>query len=265
MSNNYDPKVLKDLQLSLTEMLSTITLILDKNQITYCLIGGTALGAKRHNGFIPWDDDIDIGVLEEDIDKIISLQAEFMKKNLFVQHYKTEKSTPYYFTKIRLDNSVFEEKFIENLNIHKGIFVDIFPLRSVAEPGIKNKVHHIIFKSLNAIFSCKATTNSASLYRGILKKLIFISTLFISKKKVYKLLSTRFISKKSNWIGYYGIKNKAFKRVNFEKSKKVHFGKNQYYQLHNVEEYLARYYGPTYNQIPPPNKQINHKPVRLEF
>ena len=128
-------------------MLSTITLILDKNQIPYCLIGGTALGAKRHNGFIPWDDDIDIGVLEEDIDKIISLQAEFKKKSLFVQHYKTEKSTPYYFTKVRLDNSVFEEKFIENLNIHKGIFVDIFPLRSVAEPGITNKVYHIIFKS----------------------------------------------------------------------------------------------------------------------
>ena len=82
MSNNYDTKVLKDLQLSLSEMLSTITLILDKNQIPYCLIGGTALGAKRHNGFIPWDDDIDIGVLEEDIDKIISLQAEFKKKSL---------------------------------------------------------------------------------------------------------------------------------------------------------------------------------------
>ena len=89
--------------------------------------------------------------------------------------------------------------------------------------------------------------------------------MFISKKKVYKLLSTRFISKKSNWIGYYGVKNKAFKREDFENSNKVYFGKNQYYQLDNVEEYLARFYGPTYNQIPPPNKQINHKPVRLEL
>lgn len=262
---NYENKELKTLQSTLLNILDLIIETLEKNNIKYVLFGGTALGAKRHQGFIPWDDDIDIGVLEEDIDKIISLQTEFRKKNLFVQHYNTEKSTPYYFTKIRLDNSVFEEKFIENLNIHKGIFVDIFPLRSVAEPGITNKVNHVIFKSLNAIFSCKSTTNSANLYRGILKKIIFISTLFISKKKVYKLLSTRFISKKSNWIGYYGVKNKAFKRVDFENSKKAHFGKNQYYQLDNVEEYLARYYGPTYNQIPPPNKQINHKPVRLEL
>lgn len=262
---SYENKELKILQSNLVNILDLIVEILEKNNIKYVLFGGTALGAKRHQGFIPWDDDIDIGVLEEDIDKIISLQVEFKKKNLFVQHYKTEISTPYYFTKIRLDNSVFEEKFIEKLNIHKGIFVDIFPLRCVAEPGITNKVNHFIFKFLNAIFSCKSTTNSANSFRGILKKVIFVSTLFISKKKVYKLLRTRFISKKRNWIGYYGIKNKVFKREDFNNSKKVYFGKNQYYQLDNVEEYLVRYYGPTYNQIPPPNKQINHKPVRLEL
>lgn len=262
---SYKKNELNKLHKTLYEILKKTISIFEENNIKYTLIGGTALGAYRHSGIIPWDDDIDIVVLEEDIKKINSLKDTFMKENLFVQNFQTEKNTPYYFTKIRLNNTVFEEKVIENLSIHKGVFIDIFPLREVRRYGFLYLINYFFFRALVSVFSAKVTTYSSSLKIKFYKTLIFAFTIPITRKQVFWILSNFFKTNGSNWLGYCQFKKQFFKKNDFENRKKVKFGDHYYFQLNNVENYLRSMYGKDFNKIPPLNKRINHKPKRLEL
>ena len=263
--NNYTKTQLEKLQGVLLKILEDTTKIFDDNGINYVLNGGTALGARRHNGFIPWDDDIDICVMEKDIKKILDLEKKFKEKGLFIQNYKTEPNTPYYFTKIRLKNTIFEERIIRDLDINKGIFLDVFPLRSVPNSKFRYLFNYYFFRIFNLLFTSNKTTYSSSKLK-IIYKLIFkcISFLF-SSGCLYSLLKNRFNSDDKDFLGYYGFKNLVFKRKDFFNRVKVSFEGKDFYQLNNVDEYLIHYYGSSYLELPPLEKRVNHKPIRLKF
>lgn len=84
---------LKKLQNEILDILVEVSNICEKNNIDYFIIGGTALGAIRHKGFIPWDDDIDIGMTRENYDKFLEIAQNSLSSNLFLQTPYTEKHT----------------------------------------------------------------------------------------------------------------------------------------------------------------------------
>lgn len=96
--------------------------------LKYYVLGGTLLGAVRHKGFIPWDDDIDIGMPREDYEKFISLGQAYLPENLFVQTFLTDPGYPANFAKIRNSDTTFIETSVRNCNMNHGIYIDIFPL-----------------------------------------------------------------------------------------------------------------------------------------
>ena len=103
---------LRKVQLTELETLKKIDEVCKKNKINYFLIGGTLLGAARHKGFIPWDDDIDLMMFREDYDKFIK---EFSKNNngeYFIQSYETENIEDENFSSdaISSENQLYEEK-----------------------------------------------------------------------------------------------------------------------------------------------------------
>lgn len=135
MRNNLnDDYGIIDLQEKLLEIMVDIDLFCKKYDIDYCLMAGSALGAERHKGFIPWDDDIDIYMTEKDYYKF---RCKFEKYGDKEKYYLQEWGKTHYhdkslitMAKVRLNNSKIVENSYLNWKMHQGLFVDIFILHN---------------------------------------------------------------------------------------------------------------------------------------
>ena len=118
----------KALKKTLLAMYVDIARLCEAHHLTVMLCGGSCLGAIRHKGFIPWDDDLDIGMPREDYEKFI----EYTKKNpsnLFsLQDESNEKNWFLTFCKVRKNDTLFIESMSDGLYSNNGLFIDIFPL-----------------------------------------------------------------------------------------------------------------------------------------
>ncbi len=104
-----------------------IKCLCEKHNINYFIDYGTLLGAVRHQGFIPWDDDFDIGMLREDYDRFVVIAEKELPKYLFLQTVNTDKFYGLPFAKVRMNNTTFLESSCNESKAHSGIYVDIFP------------------------------------------------------------------------------------------------------------------------------------------
>lgn len=124
--------LMNDLQKCELDLLKKAIEVIERHGLRYFLVGGTTLGAIRHQGFIPWDDDVDIGLPREDYDKLMELQDEF-KGEYFLQNYKTDPKYPYNFAKLRNSNTTFVENTFQHLKMNHGVYIDIFPIDGVSK------------------------------------------------------------------------------------------------------------------------------------
>lgn len=114
--------------------------------VGYFICGGTLLGYKRHGGFIPWDDDIDVGMLRADYDKFIKEGKKYLGEDFFLQTRKSDKKIPYLFSKIRLNGTAYITNYNELRDFHKGICLDLFPFDYV--PNSLNERRRFVQKAL---------------------------------------------------------------------------------------------------------------------
>ena len=114
---------LRQIQKTELEILKEIDRVCRENGIRYSLAWGTMLGAVRHRGFIPWDDDADVYMLESDLN---TLMKQLNKQDFFFQSNVTDPESPYTFYKIRKNRTVMSEELTKCLNMHQGVWVDVF-------------------------------------------------------------------------------------------------------------------------------------------
>lgn len=126
---------LRALQLKELEMLEDFAKFCDDNGIVYYLMYGTLIGAARHQGFIPWDDDIDVVMDVKNYRKFLKCARKSYPDKYFVQNYKTDKNVWINWTKIRMNGTTSMERSNTSMDIHYGICMDIFPL--VGKPARK--------------------------------------------------------------------------------------------------------------------------------
>jgi len=129
------------LQNMLLDILLDVDEILTKHGIPYYLFFGTALGAVRHNGFIPWDDDIDICIHKEDEQRFVEALADLDTETYFLQKRRTG-TWHEDFYKVRKNGTTFIEYAFLGLDIHQGAFIDIFVLDSIPEKGIRKHMYN---------------------------------------------------------------------------------------------------------------------------
>ena len=107
--------------------------ICKKLDLKYFLLSGSALGAVRHQGFIPWDDDLDVGLYREDYNKFMEMAPSMLPKDFFLQNYRTDPGAPFVGAKLRNSNTTFMETAIAKLRMNHGVYMDIFPLDGYPE------------------------------------------------------------------------------------------------------------------------------------
>lgn len=110
--------------------------------LQYFVVGGTLLGAVRHQGFIPWDDDIDIAMLRKDYAIFVREAPNYLSSPYFLQTHETDPEYPANFAKLRNSNTTFIETSVRNCRINHGVYIDIFPLDYYPEKLISQAGFH---------------------------------------------------------------------------------------------------------------------------
>ena len=133
---------LRKMQLLELKILKEVKRICEKNNIKYFLIAGTLLGAVRHKGFIPWDDDVDIGMIRSEYDKFLEVCKTDLNSEFFLQTPETEKNNADYgIAHVRLNGTSMIQTFRKDSKTHNGFTIDIFPYDNLPE----NKLFQIFY------------------------------------------------------------------------------------------------------------------------
>ncbi|HHT98051.1 MAG TPA: hypothetical protein GXZ90_09195 [Clostridiales bacterium] len=137
------PEILRQVQLVELDLLLELDYICKKNNIPYTLGYGTLLGAIRHKGFIPWDDDIDVIMLYDDYLRFLEIASRELDSNkYFLRWHKTDKNCNLTFAQIKRNDTLFCREGREGYNTHNGIFLDIIPMFNGANTWIQHKIQH---------------------------------------------------------------------------------------------------------------------------
>ena len=110
------------------DMLRMFVSICEKLNLKYYLVCGSALGAVKYGGFIPWDDDIDVALPRDDYEFFVKNASKYLPEHIFLQNYQTDYNYPSLGTKLRNSKTTFIEVGHSNIKMHHGVFIDIFPL-----------------------------------------------------------------------------------------------------------------------------------------
>ena len=260
MQKSLDIKRIQSVEL---EILRITVDILEKNNIKSYLIGGTCLGAIRHKGFIPWDDDIDIGLFREDYEKArIVLMRDLPKGYLYIDN-RTNPENPYNFGKVKKRGTAFVQVGDEHLNIHHGIYIDLFPIDDCA-----NTIDKCV-KEMKTIKRYRLAEDIANMnyYKGDVPRkfaqrcLIFLAHLLLNTKRIQDKidkLCMRNMGQQSKlvciFLGQYSTKD-IFDRDVFGEGKFVEFENSVFRVPEKYDKYLSSIYG-DYMILPPLDKRV---------
>lgn len=266
------PEVLKELHEVQIEILEDIVRICKKYHLRYFMIYGTLIGAIRHKGFIPWDDDLDVGMPRDDYEKFIEIARKELDEKYYLQNSDSDSGYWLPFAKVRKHNTLFEEPSVAKMSdkVHKGIFVDIFPFDYVQ----KNKgyfVHSqfVLSKAINETMYYKAgvfTNKNVLKYKHIVT--------------VLNLLPMRALSKLQRRVASMQNKKKAQYFADFNSSRKYlaaiypltwflptavgEFNGRKFDIPRNYDLYLRMVYG-DYMKMPKEEERVNHRTIRIVF
>lgn len=242
------------------EIMIEVDKICRKNNIKYYMLGGTMLGAYRHKGFIPWDDDADIGIFNDDYELFLKKAEIELKENFIVRNIKKE-NVPYSFTHIENKNTTCIEQNRSATGYSGGVYIEIFPLHGCSENIFLREYLYMKIKFLKKIlFTLILDINSKR--RGVIKSFIIKINRKIFKsetiiRQIINTLNKNKISKSKyicNLLGHWERKETFYKNI-FGNGKEYEFEGYKFYGVEKPEEYLKQMYGKDF-MLPPSEEKI---------
>ena len=264
-----ETEILKRTQKIELEILLKVQELLLKHGITPLLTAGTCLGAVRHKGFIPWDDDVDIMLMRNDYERAKQILQNELPEEYIYCDYKTEKDYPYDFAKVRKRGTAFVHAGDAHLNIHHGIYIDIFPLDYV--DGNHEAFQKEYRKALTLRKKIDLSYMSIRKY-GKLRPiyqilLILLGRMFLSSQKEHLKLEKLICSyqkkhMKSGYIGCYVGSPLQYPERIISEAIPVEFEGESFYIPKDYDQFLNNLYG-DYMELPPEEKRVSHHDVIL--
>lgn len=252
--------ILREAQLIMLEILKDVHKVCEENSIKYFIIDGTLLGAVRHKGFIPWDDDLDIGMLRKDYEKFLKVAPKKLKSDLFLQTVKSDKNYTLYHipAKVRKNNTLFVEFGEEQPKYHSGIYIDVFPYDDVCNSKTKEFIRQDI---LTFLLKCKYEVNGKGI-KAKVRRTLNVLTKPLSYEALYEFAmnTVRWTENSTKGIINYGgelIWNKKFNKEDILPLNKIEFEGMEFYGPNNPHKILENIYG-DYMKLPPEDERTWH-------
>ena len=253
--SKYNPEgsTLRKSQLRMLEILKAVDKVCRENNIPYFLESGTLLGAVRHGGFIPWDDDIDISVMLSDYPRLRKVLQEQLPSTMVFQDTTTDPNYPMLIAKVRDTKSYFEEEYTHKLQ-YKGLYIDIFVLEKVPCWKWKQILDYLYGHCVRALhnYSSKADKFRSAFVYPFAKLLVVLTRL------INKVIPTTKIS--------YQYGRKTYVQYDLKDIfplKEMSFEGYSFLVPNNPDALLKTCYG-NYMQIPPEEKRVVHA-NKIEF
>ena len=257
-----DDNVLKKLQSVEIEILEIVHKICVENNIKYYLIAGSLLGAVRHKGFIPWDDDIDIAMPRNDYHRFQKLCHEGILGDKYtLQDISTYSKYHLPFAKVRKNNTLFDEPAFEKLDCHKGIYIDIFPLDySKRNDGLLHRCKARFLPAWSWVIYMRVLNFKMS----FLHQMLYYISKPLSIKKMALIRDKMASSCKSgNYYTYWGS-GWTYPIDWFDEPILLDFEGRKFYAPKQSHLVLTRIYG-DYMKLPPESERRNHNPMKIVF
>ncbi len=270
----YTEEQIKQVQKIELQNLYVLEDVCSKLNIDFFAYGGTLIGAVRHKGFIPWDDDLDIAMLRSDYDKFISEANKYLPEEYELQTPYNNPKTPYPYTKLRLKGTKYVEYGYHKLNIEQGIYVDIYPIDDLPDDEelyLKQFKQYQRLTKLYAWRQCPFLSDESTSVKIIIKK---ITKFCVSL--VLKLVPQKYLMNRINKIAtrYNGKETKRKGNLNFPRPVNVFYNIQPFeigkFDNHSImlpggwDQHLTSRYG-DYMQLPPEEERLGHKPYLLDF
>lgn len=271
-SKRYDDETLKHLQKVQTMMLKDFVKICEENDIMYFLIGGSLLGAVRHEGFIPWDDDIDVIMYRKDFEKLDKLIQSKKNDKYGIFNVLNEENYHHTWPQFILKGTAFIDWWGDQVNYTPNIYIDIFIMDNIPKNKFKRFIHRWSSFTLNqlVIYSIIKFKNESKLKEIIqqiayyILKIIPISPMTIKKRcvKTYRKYENIETEEVCDFPSLMFMP--IYEKKDFLPPKKIKFENMSVNVPNNYDKILTRLYG-NYMELPPEDKRFRPYPEKIDF
>ena len=244
-------------------ILDEIERICKKHELTYFLSAGTALGAVRHKGFVPWDDDADIGMPRKDFEKFRKIAEEELGKGFYYQTMRKDNDFTRSFDQVGLVDSAFVLKHDKNMKIHHGIHVDVFPFDKVSGDSALREEHVKQVRDYRMqLYKMRFKVDYASRnpWKNFMVNFYYYTGKLKSYQKLYKKMERTLTKYDGDDTGYVADLLTHYKKIMYFKEEDIYpviyvdFEDRKYPIPKNYDEYLKMMYG-DYMTPPPEGKR----------